>query len=112
MLRQIKLPKSYSLIVYKVLDSSMTRTVFCLKLQKEAPGLIQAPIHGALGQKIFDNISQEAWQQWLKHQTLLINEHRLSLVDPQARELLMKEMEAFLFGAGSAKPQGYVASDK
>lgn len=86
----------------------MTRTVFCLKLQKEAPGLANVPYPGELGEKIYENISQEAWQQWLRHQTLLINENRLSLVDPAARQLLATEMEAFLFGSGSAKPQGFV----
>jgi Fe-S cluster biosynthesis and repair protein YggX len=86
----------------------MTRTAFCLKLQKEAAGLASVPYPGELGKKIYENISQEAWQQWLRHQTLLINEHRLSLVDPSARKLLATEMEAFLFGGGSAKPQGYV----
>lgn len=86
----------------------MSRTVFCSKLNKQAPGLMAAPYPGELGQRIFHNISQEAWQQWLSHQTLLINENRLSLADPSARELLTKEMEAFLFGAGGTKPTGYV----
>ena len=82
--------------------------VFCLKLKKEAPGLTMAPYPGALGKKIFENISQAAWQQWLSHQTLLINENRLSLADPNARKYLATEMEAFLFGEGSEKPAGYV----
>lgn len=86
----------------------MTRVVFCEKLKKEAPGLPVAPYPGELGQRIFDHISHEAWQQWLSHQTLLINENRLSLVDPQARVFLAKEMEAFLFGSGSEQPKGYV----
>lgn len=83
--------------------------VFCLKLHKEAPGLTRAPFPGELGAKIYANISQEAWNQWLSHQTLLINENRLSLANPDARAFLAKEMEAFLFGDGSAKPAGYVA---
>jgi Fe-S cluster biosynthesis and repair protein YggX len=82
--------------------------VFCQKLNKHAPALTHAPYPGAIGQRILQNISQEAWQQWLAHQTLLINEHRLSLADPAARKFLATEMEAFLFGDGSAKPQGYV----
>lgn len=86
----------------------MTRTVFCSKLQKEAPGLNSAPYPGELGEKIYESISQEAWNQWLSHQTLLINEHRLALADPVARQFLLKEMEAFLFGDGSAKPAGFV----
>lgn len=86
----------------------MPNIVYCQKLHKEAPGLSFAPFPGELGQRILQNISQEAWKQWMSHQTLLINEHRLSLVDPQARSFLAKEMEAFLFGEGSAKPAGYV----
>lgn len=84
------------------------RMVFCQKLNKEAPGLESRPYPGELGERIFANISQEAWQQWLRHQTLLINEHRLSLADPQARKFLATEMAAFLFGTGSAAPAGYI----
>lgn len=87
-------------------------TVFCTKLNKDAPGLAAAPYPGELGERIFNNISLEAWQQWLKHQTLLINENRLSLADPKARKFLATEMESFLFGAGSDKPVGYVAKDQ
>ncbi|HSX20798.1 MAG TPA: oxidative damage protection protein [Gammaproteobacteria bacterium] len=83
--------------------------MFCQKLQKEAVGLSAPPFPGDLGTKIYTNICQEAWQQWLSHQTLLINENRLSLADPKARQFLAKEMEAFLFGHGSAKPAGFVA---
>lgn len=89
----------------------MTRMVFCAKLKKEAPGLNLAPYPGDLGQKILDNISQEAWKQWLSHQTLLINEQRLSLADPNARAFLAKEMEAYLFGEGSAQPAGFKPKD-
>jgi Fe-S cluster biosynthesis and repair protein YggX len=89
----------------------MTQMVFCQKLQKQAPGLNAPPYPGELGAKIFANISQEAWQQWLSHQTLLINENRLSLVDPKARKYLATQMEAFLFGDGSAKPAGYKEQD-
>jgi len=86
----------------------MPQSVFCLKLNKEAPGLSSPPYPGELGNKIFMHISQEAWKQWLSHQTLLINEHRLSLADPKARKFLSQEMEAFLFGDGSQKPTGFV----
>jgi Fe-S cluster biosynthesis and repair protein YggX len=82
--------------------------VFCLKLQKEAEGLERAPYPGELGKRIFENISKEAWQLWLRHQTLLINEHRLTMIDPKARQFLALEMEKFLFGEGSEKPSGYV----
>ena len=86
----------------------MTRTVQCEKLKKEAPGLEYMPYPGSLGQRIYDHISQEAWQEWVKHQTMLINEYRLTPVDPKAREFLEKEMEKFLFGEGSEKPKEFV----
>lgn len=82
--------------------------IFCDKLQKEAEGLEQAPYPGDLGQRIFEHISKEAWQMWLQHQTMLINEYRLSMIDPSAREMLAKEMEKYLFGDGSDAPDGYV----
>ncbi len=86
----------------------MTRIIFCHKLKREALGLSAPPYPGELGAKIYANISQTAWQQWLSHQTLLINEKRLSLMDPTARKFLAAEMEDFLFGSGSKKPAGYV----
>lgn len=86
----------------------MTRMVHCKKLNQELPGLPQPPYPGALGQKIFENISQQAWQQWLSQQTMLINEYRLSMVDPKAQSFLREEMEKFLFGEGSQMPEGYV----
>ena len=86
----------------------MTKTIFCTKLKKMALPLERPPYPGPLGEKIYQEISKEAWQLWLRHQTLLINEHRLSLTDPKARQLLAQEMEKFLFGEGSEKPEGYV----
>lgn len=86
----------------------MTRMIHCSKLDKEAEGLTRAPIPGELGQRIYEHISQEAWNSWIAHQTMLINEYRLSLVDPKSRAFLLQEMEKFLFGAGSDKPAGYV----
>ena len=85
----------------------MTRIIHCAKLKKDAPGLERAPYPGPLGQKIYDTISAEAWQQWLEHQTMLINEFRLSMLAPKAREFLRTEMDKFLFGEGSAKPAGF-----
>ncbi len=87
----------------------MTRIIHCQKLDKEAEGFEHTPYPGALGQRVYDHISKEAWQLWLNHQTMLINEHRLSMLDPKARQFLVVEMEKFLFGAGSEKPAGYVA---
>lgn len=86
----------------------MTRMVHCAKLNKETEGLAVPPYPGTLGKRIYECVSKEAWQMWLKHQTMLINEYRLVLVDPKARQFLEGEMEKFLFGDGSAMPEGYV----
>lgn len=83
------------------------RMVFCHKLQKEAPGLERVPYPGPLGQRIFQEISQEAWQLWLKQQTLLINENRLNVLQSETRTFLEKEMQAFLFEGKTEKPQGF-----
>ena len=89
----------------------MARTVFCQLLQRVAEGLDRVPYPGELGKRIFENISKEAWQQWLRHQTMLMNEYRLSPIEPKARQFLVAEMEKFLFGAGSSKPEGFVSPD-
>jgi len=86
----------------------MARTVNCILLGKEAEGLDWAPYPGDLGQRIYDNVSKEAWQRWLAHQTMLINEYRLTPIEPEARSFLEKEMEKFFFGEGSAAPKEYV----
>lgn len=86
----------------------MSRQIYCAKLQKETEGLDKPPFASELGQKIYLHISKEAWQLWLNHQTMLINEYRLSSLDPKARQFLMQEMDKFLFGEGSNKPEGYV----
>jgi Fe-S cluster biosynthesis and repair protein YggX len=86
----------------------MTRTVQCVKLGKEAEGLERIPYPGELGKRIYEQVSKEAWQMWLRQQTMLINEYRLSLVDPKAQALLRDEMEKFFFGEGSTAPEGYV----
>jgi Fe-S cluster biosynthesis and repair protein YggX len=84
------------------------RTVQCVVLKRAAPGLDKAPYPGILGQRILENVSREAWAQWVKHQVMLINEHRLSPVDPKARKFLEGEMEKYFFGAGSQKPAEYI----
>ncbi len=89
----------------------MSRIIHCAKLDKEAEGVAFTPYPGDLGQKIFDSISQEAWQMWLNHQTMLINERQLSLIDPEARKYLEGEMEKFLFGGDYDKIEGYVPED-
>ena len=86
----------------------MTRTVHCIMLGKDAEGLENAPVPGELGEKILGNVSKEAWTSWLAHQTMLINENRLSLRDPASRKFLQEELEKYFFGDGSAKPAGYV----
>ena len=87
----------------------MSRTVMCKRLGREAEGLDAPPIPGELGQRVYAEISKEAWQAWLGHQTMLINEHRLAGFDPKARAFLKEQMLAFLFGEGEVeKPEGYV----
>lgn len=86
----------------------MARMVHCVKLDKEAEGLDRLPYPGELGKRIYENVSREAWQKWLGHQTMLINEYRLTPIDPKARKFLEEEMEKFFFGEGSAAPQEYV----
>jgi Fe-S cluster biosynthesis and repair protein YggX len=85
----------------------MTRTVQCVLLKREAPGLDRLTYPGPLGQRIFAEVSKEAWSRWVTHQTMLINEYRLSPIEPKARKLLETEMEKFFFGAGSAKPDDF-----
>lgn len=84
------------------------RTVHCEKLGRELPGLDFAPWPGELGQRVYQGISKEAWSQWLAHQTMLINENRLSPLDRSTRTFLAAEMEKFLFGEGAERPAGYV----
>ena len=85
----------------------MARTVQCVVLKREAEGLDRPPYPGELGRRIYEQVSKEAWAQWLRHQTLLINEYRLTPIEPKARKFLEAEMEKFFFGAGSQAPQGY-----
>jgi Fe-S cluster biosynthesis and repair protein YggX len=83
------------------------RTVQCVVLKREAPGLERLPYPGPLGQRIYDSVSQEAWAGWVRHQTMLINEYRLTPVDPKARKFLETEMEKYFFGPGSEKPKEF-----
>jgi Fe-S cluster biosynthesis and repair protein YggX len=80
----------------------------CVKLGREAEGLDFAPMPGELGKKIYENVSKEAWQGWVKHQTMLINENRLNLADSRARQYLAQQLQNYFFGAGADMPQGYV----
>lgn len=90
----------------------MSRIVQCVKLKKEGEGLKVPPYPGELGKRIYQNVSQEAWQQWLQHQTMLINEYRLTPIEPKARKFLEEEMEKFFFGSGSKLPDEFVAPEE
>lgn len=85
----------------------MPRTVHCTKLDIEAEGLDRPPYPGALGKRIYEHVSKQAWNAWLAHQTRLINEYRLSLGDPEARKFLAEETEKFFFGDGEVTPTNY-----
>ncbi|MBU2886571.1 oxidative damage protection protein [Gilvimarinus agarilyticus] len=90
----------------------MSRTVFCRKYQQELPGLTQAPFPGAKGQDILDNISAKAWQEWMAHQTMLINEKQLNLMDTGTRVYLGEQMTKFLSGEEYDAAEGYVPPEQ
>jgi Fe-S cluster biosynthesis and repair protein YggX len=90
----------------------MSRTVHCVKLGREAEGLEKPPFKGAVGQRIFDNVSREAWRMWLDHSKMLINEYRLDLTSQQGQQIWMAEVEKYFWGDGSAAPPDYVPPDK
>lgn len=87
----------------------MNRIIACVKLGKKLEGLKVAPYPGELGKKIYEQVSQQAWQDWLQHQTMLINEYRLTPIEPKARKFLEEEMEKFFFGTGSERPKEFTA---
>jgi len=86
----------------------MSRMVQCVYLNQEAEGLDRTVYPGELGQRIYDNVSKQAWGEWLKHQTMLINEYRLTPIEPKARKFLEEEMEKFFFTGGASKPSEFV----
>ncbi|MCC7082815.1 MAG: oxidative damage protection protein [Burkholderiales bacterium] len=86
----------------------MARMVNCIKLGREAEGLDFAPYPGELGKRIFESVSKEAWAQWIRLQTMLVNENRLNLADPKARKYLAEQMERHFFGGGADVASGYV----
>ncbi len=90
----------------------MPRMVQCVKLGRELPGLPRPPFPGELGQRIFENVSQDAWQLWGKQQVLLINHYGLNLADPEAQKFLMEQMEEFFFGEGARMPDDWVPEDQ
>ena len=85
----------------------MARKVTCVLLGPDSEGLDRPPYPGELGQRIYENVSKLAWQRWLKHQTMLINEYRLTPIEPKARKFLEAEMQKFFFGGGSAAPPDF-----
>ena len=87
----------------------MSQLIFCQRLQREAEQLPKPPYPGPLGQKIWTQVSAQGWQQWLAHQTMLINENRLSPLDPKAKVYLQEQMQKFLFENNADQPLGYVA---
>jgi len=87
----------------------MTRMVNCIKLGREAEGLDFPPLPGEMGQKLYANVSKEAWAAWLRQQTMLVNENRLNLAEARARKYLMEQVEQYFFGDGGDKIEGFVA---
>lgn len=86
----------------------MARMVQCVRLKREAEGLDFAPYPGELGKRIYNEVSKEGWQEWMRHQTMLVNENRLNLADQRARQYLARQMERFFFEDGGEQPAGYV----
>ncbi len=88
------------------------RLVQCVKFGKELPGMKRPPFPGALGQRVFDNVSQQGWDLWQQQSTLLINHYGLNMRDPQAQKFLMAQMEEFFFGAGAQIPEDWIPEDQ
>jgi Fe-S cluster biosynthesis and repair protein YggX len=88
----------------------MARTVFCVKFQRELPGLDEVPFDGhPLGQRIYENVSKEAWKLWVERMKMIMNEYRLNLGTPEAQQFLLQQMEEYFFGAGAGLPPDFVA---
>jgi len=89
-------------------DNKTGRKVMCVKFQKEMPGLDETPFDNPLGQRIFENVSKEAWKMWIEHSKMIMNEYRLNPIDPQSIKIMEEQMEQFFFGEGAKLPEGYV----
>jgi Fe-S cluster biosynthesis and repair protein YggX len=89
-------------------DVMAQRMVKCVKFQRELPGLEEPPFSNELGQRIFENVSQDAWKLWLEHMKMVVNEYRLNLADREAQQVIKQQMEEYFFGEGAALPPGYV----
>lgn len=90
----------------------MSRTVHCRKYKKDMPGLAVPPLPGPKGQDLFENVSQQAWQEWMSHQTMLINEKHLNMMDIESRKYLSAQMDKFLSGEEYDEAEGYVPPEK
>lgn len=88
------------------------RMVKCVKLGRELPGLVRRPFPGALGERLFEQVSQQAWELWQQQSTLLINHYGLNMADRRAQQFLMEQLEAFFFGPGAALPEGWAPEDE
>jgi Fe-S cluster biosynthesis and repair protein YggX len=89
--------------------TQQVRMVKCVKLGRELPGLDRPPWKGPLGQRIYENVSKDAWRMWVDHSKMLLNEFRLNPLDPRAQQIMEEQMEQFFFGEGSKLPEGFVA---
>jgi len=89
-------------------EGPVRRTVHCVKLRKELPGLEAPPWPGPLGQRIYEQVSEEAWQMWEERMTMILNEYRLVPFQKEAQALVARHMEEFFFGEDSAPPPDYV----
>lgn len=90
----------------------MSRTVYCRRLKQDLPGLEKPPFPGALGEDVFENVSAQAWQEWLEHQTRIINEQHLNMMDMTARTYLKEQMKKFFAGEQVDQAEGYVPENK
>jgi Fe-S cluster biosynthesis and repair protein YggX len=89
-------------------EKPVKRKVFCVKFQKELPGLDEVPFDNELGQRIYENVSRDAWDLWKEHLKMIMNEYRLNLATREAQEIVIKQMEDYFFGEGAALPPDYV----
>ena len=89
-------------------EKPVTHKVFCVKFQKELPGLDEVPFDNELGQRIYDNVSRDAWGLWKEHLKMIMNEYRLNLATPEAQQIVIKQMDDYFFGEGAALPPDYV----
>jgi Fe-S cluster biosynthesis and repair protein YggX len=83
--------------------------VKCVKMGKELPAIPYKPFNNELGQRIYDNVSMDAWRQWIEHSKMIVNEYRIDLASPQGQKLMLEQAEKYFFGEGAQMPPDYVA---